>query len=310
MKVFTDHKNLEYFTTMKVLNKRQVRWAEELAEYNFVIIWVVVDRLTKMVHLVPCNESITSEQLAHLYMSYIFARHGMPKMIISDRGSPFSSQFMRAFCEKLGAKTKLSTAYHPQTDGQTERTNQSVEQYLRIYCNYQQDDWVAWLPLAEFHLNNVRQASTGVSAYYANYGFHPELPSTLRAEDVRLTKKKDVPAAKEWADKVKEIQTELKTTLKAAQKRQAKAYDEKHKTAPPFEVGKKVWLLRCHIRMKRPSDKLDDKWLGPFKIKEVISRNARRLKLPETVRIHPVFHVSLLEPHNNQESERLAQMQL
>src|SRR4051794_26252023 len=79
---------------------------------------------------------------------------------------PLPSQLMRAFCEKLGAKTKLSTAYHPQTDDQTERTNQSLEQYLRIYCNYQQDDWVAWLPLAEFHLNNVRQASTGVSAYY------------------------------------------------------------------------------------------------------------------------------------------------
>src|SRR5438552_16891723 len=116
---------------------------------------------------------------------------------------------MPAFCDKLGAKTKLLTAYHPQTDGQTERTNQSLEQYLRIYCNYQQDDWVAWLPLAEFHLNNIMQERTGVSAYYASYGFHPELPSTLRAEDVRPMKKKDVPAAKEWADNVKEIQTEL-----------------------------------------------------------------------------------------------------
>ena len=84
---------------------------------EFDSIWVVVDRLMKMVHLVLCNESITSEQLAHLYMSYIFARHSMPKTIISNRGSPFSSQFMRAFCKKLGAKTKLSTAYHPQTDG-------------------------------------------------------------------------------------------------------------------------------------------------------------------------------------------------
>ena len=81
-------------------------------------------------------------------------------------------------------KTKLSTTYHLQTDSQTEQTNQSLEQYLRIYCNYQQDNWVAWLPLAEFHLNNIRQASTGVSAYYASYGFHPELPSILRAEDV------------------------------------------------------------------------------------------------------------------------------
>ena len=111
---------------------------------------------------------------------------------------------------------------------------------MRIYCNYQQDDWVAWLPLAEFHLNNVRQASTGVLAYYASYGFHPELLSILRVEDIRPTEEKNVPAAKEWADKVKEIQIELKATLKAAQKRQTKVYDEKHKTIPSLEVGDKV----------------------------------------------------------------------
>src|SRR5947199_3884916 len=102
-------------------------------------------------------------------------------------------------------KTKLSTTYHLQTDSQTEQTNQSLEQYLRIYCNYQQDKWIAWLPLAEFHLNNVRQASTGVSAYYASYGFYPKLLRTLRAEDVRLTEEKDVLAMKEWTNKVKEI---------------------------------------------------------------------------------------------------------
>ena len=99
----------------------------------------------------------------------------------------------------------------------------------------------------------------------------------------------------------------MKATLKAAQRRQAKAYDEKHKAAPSFEVGDKVWLLRCHIRTKRPSDKLDDKRLGPFMIKQVIGRNARHLELPETMRIYPVFHVSLLEPYNGQESERPTQ---
>ena len=98
---------------------------------------------------------------------------------------------------------------------------------------------------------------------------------------------------------MKEIQTELKATLKAAQKRQAEAYDRKHKATPPFEPGEKVWLLRHHIKMKRPSDKLDDKRLGPFEIKEVIGHNARCLILPETIRIHPVFHVSLLEPYND-----------
>ena len=95
-----------------------------------------------------------------------------------------------------------------------------------------------------------------------------------------------------------------------AQKRQVEAYNTKHKAAPPFEPGKKVWLLRCHIKTKRPSDKLDDKRLGPFEIKEVVGRNARHLILSETVRIHPVFHVSLLEPYNDRDSEQLTQVQL
>jgi len=88
-----------------------------------------------------------------------------------------------------------------------------------------------------------------------------------------------------------------------------KAYDEKHKAAPPFKVGKKVWLLKYHMRIKQLLDKLDNKWLELFEIKEVVSCNARRLKLLETIQIHPVFHVSLLEPHNDQESEWPAQMQ-
>src|SRR5437667_6790094 len=98
-------------------------------------------------------------------------------------------------------------------------------------------------------------------------------------------------AVKEWANKVKEIQTELKATLKAAQKKQVKAYDEKHKAAPSLEVGDKAWPLRRHIRMKWPLDKLDDKWLGPFMIKQVIGYNTRCLELPETMRIHLVFHI-------------------
>ena len=101
----------------------------------------------------------------------------------------------------------------------------------------------------------------------------------------------------------------MKAILKAAQKRQVKAYNKKHKATLPFEVGEKVWLLRCYMRMKWPLDKLNDKWLEPFEIKEVISHNARRLKLPKTIQIHLFFYISLLEPYNDQELEWPAQMQ-
>ena len=253
-------------------------------------IWVVVDRLTKMTHLVPTYEALSSEDMAYMYIEHVFSKHGAPSSIISDRGGHFASRFMKAFCENLGAKLHLSTAFHPQTNGQTERTNQGVEQYLRAYCNYQQDDWVTWLPLAEFQLNNSLSASTGTTPFYANYGFHPTM--TLKA-----LPDTDIPSADERALLLDEIQELLKHQLTSALELQAKYYDRKHKPAPEFAVGEQAWLLRRYIQTERPSDKLDDKKLGPFRITKVIGSHARKLELPKSMKIHPVFHVSLLEQH-------------
>ena len=103
----------------------------------------------------------------------IFTKHGIPDSIVSDRGAKFVSKFWQHVCSSLGIDRKLSTAYHPETDGQTERINSVLEQYLRIYVNYQQDDWSEWLPFAEFAYNNGDHSSTGTSPFFANYGFHP-----------------------------------------------------------------------------------------------------------------------------------------
>jgi transposase InsO family protein len=117
-------------------------------------ILVVVDRLSKMAHFIPTNETITAKDLAKIYFDNIFKIHGLPADITSDRGSLFTSHFWEGLCACLNTKQNLSTAFHPQTDGQTERVNGILEQYLRAYCNYQQDNWRDLLTMAEFSYNN------------------------------------------------------------------------------------------------------------------------------------------------------------
>ena len=142
-------------------------------------ILVVVCRLTKMALFIPTFRDIDAEDLARIFLSQVFAKHGTPTDIISDRGKHFISRFWRSLCQLLGIKANLSTAYHPETDGQTERVNQVLEQYLRVYINYQQDDWVNLLPLAEFVYNNTSHSATMVTPFFANKGFNPKLEVSL-----------------------------------------------------------------------------------------------------------------------------------
>ena len=121
---------------------------------GFDTILVVVDRLTKMAIFIPTTKEASAPELAYLFLQNVFAKHGVPADIVSDRGKHFVSRFWASLCSLLKIKSNLSTAYHPETDGQTERINQKIEQYLRLFINYHQTDWVNWLPTAEFAYNN------------------------------------------------------------------------------------------------------------------------------------------------------------
>ena len=137
---------------------------------GFNAILVVVCRLTKMHHFIPYHDTKTAEQLAELYARYIFPLHDLPKSIVSDRGLQFIARFWRALCKTLKINSPLSTPYHAETDGQTERINAILEHYLRAHVNYLQDDWEAWLNIAEFAANNHASETTGMSPFFANYG--------------------------------------------------------------------------------------------------------------------------------------------
>ena len=142
---------------------------------RFDTILVIVDRLTKQVIFIPAHDTITSTDLACLFVLHVFSKHGVPSHVTSDRGSEFVSNFFRSLGTALDMRLHFTSGYHPEGNGQTKRTNQTLEQYLRVYCNYQQDNWSELLPLAEFAYNNAPSATTGVSPFFTNKRYHPNI---------------------------------------------------------------------------------------------------------------------------------------
>lgn len=261
-------------------------------------IWVVVDRFTKMAQFVPCNDTITAEGLASLFITHIFRLHGLPQDTVSDRGVLFTSKFWQELTKRLHIKTNLSTAFHPQSDGQTERTNSTLEQYLRMYTNYQQDDWCDLLPLAEFSYNNATQSSTQCSPFFANQGSHPRSNFTPV-----VYQDEDVPAVSTLVRTIDTIQEFLKKELESAQEYQQQYYNQHHQPTPEYQVGYQVFLNTKNHKTQRPCTKLDHKRIGPFKITAKVGSHAYKLVLPSSIHIHPVFHASLLTPAANKSLE-------
>lgn len=265
---------------------------EQLPSSNgFNSILVVVDRLTKQAIFTPTTTNLTAEELARLYVTHVFSKHGLPQNIVSDRGSEFTSRFWRAFSEMLGIDLLFSTAFHPETDGQTERVNQVLEQYLRTYADYKQSNWASLLPLAEFAYNNSPHSSTGVSPFFANKGYDPKADFT--PQDTTI----NAPLAAVYTANLSSLHQHLQQELRKANEASANAFDKGRAPIPAYNVGDQVWLSAKHIRTTRPTKKLDHRFLGPFKIIEKLSSHAYRLELPSTMRIHNVFHAQLLEPY-------------
>jgi len=149
-------------------------WIVELAESNgYIQIWVIVDRFSKMMRLIPLPTNTTAKDLAQSFLMNIWRFHGLPEDIISDWDTKLTSYFWQALMDEVGIKTKLSIAFHPETDGQSEWMNQVLEEYFRYYYSWRQDNWEELLPLAEFAINSASLESTGMSLFEANYSYIP-----------------------------------------------------------------------------------------------------------------------------------------
>ena len=228
---------------------------------------------------------------AKLFRDHVWKQFGIPRKVISDRGPQFAAQFMKDLHQLVGMKTNISTAYHPQTDGQTERMNQEIEQYLRIFVNERQTDWVDWLSLATFSYNDKEQTSTGQSPFFLNHGRHPNKGLEPRRE-VKSQ------AAQDFVDNLTKARTEAQAALTKAAEMMKTFYDKKRADARNYDKGDKVWLEGSNITMTRPSKKLGEKRYGPFEVLGKEGLTAYRLKLPVTwKKIHPVFNEALLTPY-------------
>jgi len=271
-----------------------VRLPKTTSGYDAIVVFV--DMFSKMAHFIPCTTDITAERTAELFVKHIFRLHGLPAAFTSDRDSKFTSTFWTSVMDHFEVSMKMSSSYHPQTDGQTERVNRILEQTLRHYVDHEQTNWDKYLPLAEFAYNNASHSSTGYSPFYLNYGFHPRGPHDLL--------KNGLPANAEVKDFLSKMDSLVKIAtdrLNEAKDRQTK-YANEHRSERIFNKGDFVNVHNDRFHhpeeRDRPSRKLGPVFTGPFEIVEVINPVAYRLKLPSNVRTHDVFHVSDLTLHH------------
>ena len=251
---------------------------------------VFVDKLSKYTIAVPTTTEIDAPETARLYFNHVVCQWGLPKHLISDRGPQFRANFWQALHQHLGTRLNLSSAYHPQTDGQTERANRTIEEMLRAFCRKNQTDWDLFVKPVCFAYNQSTNPSTGYSPFYATHGYHPVNPATLHLGEVTNQ------SAFELAEKIQGIVKEVQNNMAQALRRQ-KNYADQHRRDLEFEEGQHVYLdtkdLSLEAGQKR---KLSAKWVGPFQIIKKLSAVSYTLALPSAYsRLHPTFHISKLK---------------
>jgi hypothetical protein len=251
----------------------------------------VIDSLTKRAHFILTHTTLNAEGTALLFLKEVWKHHGTPQVVVSDRGPQFIAAFTRELYKLLGIKLATSTAYHPQTDGQTEHVNQVLEGYLRIFTSRRQDDWDDFLPTGEFQYNNTVHSSTQQTPFMVDTGRHPRMGFEPQQPHSTLE------SANEFAEHMALGIEEAKAALTKVKDEYSMYYNCRREAALVFAPGDKVWLDGSDIATNRPSSKLSHRRLGPFVVEACVGHGAYRLKLPYHFRrLHPVFPVVKLSP--------------
>jgi hypothetical protein len=262
--------------------------------YEYDMIMVVVDRLSKYAHFIPCNTTCSAKDIAWYYYNNIVRLHGVPEAIISDRDVRFNNEFWKSLCEQLGTEIRLTSAFHPEADGQTERVNRVLIELLRSMVDEAQSDWDDHLSSCEIAYNTSVHSGTQHSPYYLNHG-----------EEMRKPIDYIIPSTPHHTD-TESVLTKLHSSLDRAkqhllnaQQKQAD-YANTHRRHVSFNVGDRVWLSTEHLHLPTTnSQKLQHRWCGPFRIVKKLSDVSYKLKLTGTLatsKINKTFHVSYLRP--------------
>ena len=268
--------------------------------YNAVL--VIVDKLTKYAHFIPCTTQINEEETAKLFHNYIWCHYGLPRQIITDRDSRWTGAFWEHLVSMLGIRRALTTAYHPQADGQTEIMNQTAEIAIRAFTTPAKDNWVKILSGFAYSYNTSTHTSTNQTPAFLLRGFQPLTTADLLAQtSERIHRPARESLTAEEFKETMDVSLELaKDALRVAQSHQQKFYNE-NKTEVMFEPGDLVLInphsLRLLKRQKGRGDKLNMRYEGPFEVLERVSPVAYRIRLPGSYRIHPVINIAHLESY-------------
>uniref|UniRef100_A0A8C1AZL7 Gypsy retrotransposon integrase-like protein 1 n=1 Tax=Cyprinus carpio carpio TaxID=630221 RepID=A0A8C1AZL7_CYPCA len=257
---------------------------------GYTVVLTIVDRFSKATHFIPFAKLPSAKETAVSVIDHIFRIHGLPVDVVSDRGPQFVSKFWQEFCKLLGATVSLSSGFHPQTNGQTERANQDLEHMLRCLASKNPSSWSQQLSMIEYAHNSLPVSSTGLSPFESSLGYQPPVFPSLESEVA-------VPSAHAFVQRCRRTWNRACETLLQVRAR-TKAKTDRHRSKPPiYVVGQKVCLSTKNILLRSVANKLAPKFIGPFTVTKIISPVAVRLKLPPAYRrIHPAFHVSKIKP--------------
>ena len=272
-----------------------------VAEKNVIL--VVYNKLSKIAYFMTTIEEMTAEKLVRLFRDNVWKLHGLSKSVISDKGPQFAMELTKDLNKMLKIKMRLLMAFHPQMDGQMEQMNQELEQYLYFFTEYRQRDWPEWLAMVEFTVNNKVHTAIKVLSFIANYERKLQMGADIR-------RKGKVEKMIEFIERMRRIQEEAEAALKKAQEEMRRQADRGRQKVEEWKKREKVILSTKDLVFKeRPAKKLMEKYVGSYKIEEIVLKNMVKLKLLASMRIHPVVNVSRVvrykEPVKGQRVEEL-----